>query len=1335
MRKLSAIIAIVGILAICASARAGVTTRVSIASDGTQANYGGFGTSISADGRFLVFHSNASNLVPGDTNGQDDVFVHDRHTGITERVSVSSDGIQGNAQSGFWGSSSMSANGRFVAFLSSASNLVSGDTNGREDVFVHDRQTGVTERVSLSSDGAQGDNTSWHVSISADGRFAAFTSSSTNLVPGDTNACEDVFVYDRQTRQTTRISVASDGTEGNGDSGIWGNISVSADGRYVLFSSQATNLVPVDTNGTEDVFVHDRQIGQTTRVSVSSDGTQADSGSEMSSISGDGQLVAFATGATNLVPGDTNGCPDVFVHDRQNGLTARISVASDGTQGDHGSGGFGVSISPDGRYVAFYSAATNLVVGDTNRRDDVFVHDQRTGMTQRVSLSSDGTQGNSGSSDPFIDAEGRYVAFCSYASNLVPGDTNGCPDVFVHDRGATGTPPPPGVPGWDPDETTEIVVVNPYDGYPTGGWAKGQLHCHYYNDLEKEWGPVYVGAYGFGSWFPSMLVTSYAALGYNFVCVTEHNHCTSDPLIAPATYVRYCEEVTAGFGHVLAIGVEKHGSWLPRWDEKRYLPWDRPNNLREVIETSPQSLRDAVNAIHSSDYSGGLAILAHPCSLLYPVRDSAILDANPDAISVFTSASNGGNGAASRNLEKWDRLLQSRVRTLTPVGDRLLFAATEDDFTPPIIPWAFGRTWIVAELESPGATQEKVMTALRLGRYWSYWCLVQRIGTGPLLSLTVNTGADGKPIIHVAASEVMDDITFVCVKKDVGPARESKGKCAAADYPCKGDEVFVRVEARLHDIRVYSQPVGIEWNWSSGGTSQGLSRSTSAEPLASPSDLVLTCALPDQLPDKMPPLGYIGRAYFASTTSESYPPDATLTLSYEGIDVTPYGASNLAIYRWDSASLSWAKLTSTVDIGNALVTAPLTKAGLYTISGEVIGDTTAPAASIHTPSSGATLTGPDVIGVQASDNVGVLRVGFYLNDQCIGVDSNGFDGYTCEFDFGRKSAGQYTLKVIAEDVSGNTGQAEVEINISSSGVTPAVAITSPANGASLEGTVSVTGTCGDDSLVTGVFVLADGIPVGEAQVAGGAWTFNLDTSLLANGPHTLSAMVMDEDQNTFEQGIGVTVSGATLESLGEAKSLADGGRARLSGRVVTFGDPGHEGAFYIEELDRFAGIRVEGGLLPAEGDMVSASGVMSTVGGERALVGADVLTLSSSNPLPPPLGMANRNLGGGAFGLYVPGVTGAAGLNNIGLLVTTWGKVTQIGDGYLYIDDGSNLCDGTFTGEEENIGVRVVCDPQGYESGDYLVVTGISSCFEASSEHIAKRILTRKPEDVRKPGE
>jgi Tol biopolymer transport system component len=420
---------LIAVLAVAAgfgtTVTAQITTRVSVDSAGSQGDSASYGPSVSADGRFVAFWSASSNLVPGDTNWVTDVFVRNMQTGQTMRVSVDSSGAQGD---GYSSAPSISADGRFVAFSSDADNLVPGDTNLWTDVFVRDTQTGQTTRVSVDSSGTQGNRRSHAASISADGRFVAFQSEATNLVPGDTNGTDDVFVRDMQTGQTTRASVDSAGGSGDGYSY---KPSISGDGRFVAFASDSSNLVPADTNGRADVFVRDSQTGQTTRVSVDSSGTQGNFESFAPSISANGRFVAFESVASNLVLGDTTAWNDVFVRDQQMGQTTRVSVDSNGTQGNNHSQA--PSISADGRFVAFESDANNLVTGDFGWITDVFVRDTQTGQTMRVSVSSGGTQSNNASLDSAISANGRFVAFYSYANNLVPGDTNGYEDVFVHD--------------------------------------------------------------------------------------------------------------------------------------------------------------------------------------------------------------------------------------------------------------------------------------------------------------------------------------------------------------------------------------------------------------------------------------------------------------------------------------------------------------------------------------------------------------------------------------------------------------------------------------------------------------------------------------------------------------------------------------------------------------------------------------------------------------------------------------------------------------------------------------------------------------------------------------
>jgi Periplasmic component of the Tol biopolymer transport system len=380
---------------------------------------GGYDPAINAGGRYVVFVSDAANLVAGDTNGMSDIFVFDRQAGTMERVSVSSSGVQANDHSI---EPSISADGRYVAFESRANNLAPDDTNfHRQSVFVRDRQSGTTELV-----GARGTNENFNPSISATGRYVAFVSEPHEDTP-------QIAVYDRETGLLDEtVSVSSAEAAGNNSS--FGP-SISADGRYVAFFSYASNLVPNDTNGSRDAFVRDRVNGTTARVSLNSAEAQANGESGSVVISASGRFVAFGSAASNLVPGDTNGVDDVFVRNRQNGTTRRVSVSSGGTLANADS--YARAISPDGRYIVFVSSASNLVPNDSNGAEDVFVRDTKVGTTERVSLGPNGRQANGGSIFGSISANGRYVAFSTEARNLAVTDLNETDDVFVRERGGT----------------------------------------------------------------------------------------------------------------------------------------------------------------------------------------------------------------------------------------------------------------------------------------------------------------------------------------------------------------------------------------------------------------------------------------------------------------------------------------------------------------------------------------------------------------------------------------------------------------------------------------------------------------------------------------------------------------------------------------------------------------------------------------------------------------------------------------------------------------------------------------------------------------------------------
>ncbi len=438
---ISLVIALAVVLwaALPAGATSLTTELISVSSSGQQGNGDSFPTqgSINPDGRFVVFCSLASNLVPGDTNEAFDVFRRDRSTAQTIRVSVSSTGEQGND---FSCDPAVSADGNLVAFDSDASNLVPGDTNRNTDVFVHDVATGETIRVSVTSSGKQAQGDSFGPVISDDGQLVVFTSSA-RLVPGDTNRRLDVYAHDLLTGQTTLVSVSSTGGLGNDDSFTDGP--TIANDRLVTFPSFASNLVPGDTNGALDVFLHDLVTGQTTRVSVSSSGQQGDGDSFAPRLSANGRFVAFSSGADNLVRHDSNGFADCFVRDLKTGKTTLVSVSSTGEQGNDNSLS-SKGISADGRFVAYRSFASNLVPGDTDGGPDAFLFDRSTGQTVLASVSASGEQGvyptPDGSYNVSISEDGAWVLFGSVATNFVPGgDGNGPDNGDTYVRGPFGS--------------------------------------------------------------------------------------------------------------------------------------------------------------------------------------------------------------------------------------------------------------------------------------------------------------------------------------------------------------------------------------------------------------------------------------------------------------------------------------------------------------------------------------------------------------------------------------------------------------------------------------------------------------------------------------------------------------------------------------------------------------------------------------------------------------------------------------------------------------------------------------------------------------------------------
>lgn len=407
--------------------------RVSYGNNNVQINGPIFGYDVSDDGRIVAFVTKASNLDANDTNGKYDVYYIDTQTRVVKRVSADA-----NGQQAFAGDSqypNVSADGRYIVYQSSA-RIAATDTNLFNDIYLYDTQTGQNILVTTGLGGVASNLPSYNPHISADGRFVSFSSTANNLVDGDTNGQTDLFIYDVQATTIERIQGTVDGNQPNGSTV---ESFLSEDGRFVLYGSTSSNLTADDSDKIKDVFVYDRQSGINRLVSRSVSGQPLSMLSNGGAVSRDGRYATFFTDSPNVVAGENNGYSDVFLHDLVTGEIIQVSAGMNNSAANRESyGGF---LSADGRYVVFNSGASNLVVGDGNNSADTFVYDRLQKTTELVSLSDGGVQGNKDSfMVPKISHNGRFILFRSFANNLVAGDTNNMDDVFMVAR-AGNTPP------------------------------------------------------------------------------------------------------------------------------------------------------------------------------------------------------------------------------------------------------------------------------------------------------------------------------------------------------------------------------------------------------------------------------------------------------------------------------------------------------------------------------------------------------------------------------------------------------------------------------------------------------------------------------------------------------------------------------------------------------------------------------------------------------------------------------------------------------------------------------------------------------------------------------
>jgi Tol biopolymer transport system component len=405
------------------------TSNASLGSNGTTANGRSWlnpqSSAVTPDGRFVVFQSLASDLMNGDTAGLTDVFVRDLTNGQLERISVT--GAGGFEPNGTSQHGAISDDGRFVAFESEAQNLVPGDSNFSRDIFLRDRQIGVTTIISVSTGGAFGNAASSQPAISADGSFIAFASAATNLVANDPNGQVDVFLRNLTLGTTRLVSLATGGANGVSD-----QPAISADGRFVAFRSTASNLVPVDLLGFADIFVRDMTGPTLELVSVNTAGAQGDGNSSQPSLSADGSRLVFTSAATNLAPIGPAAL-NVFLRDRTAGATALVNAGPNGPSNALADRG---RISRNGAYASFLSPATNLAGGHSGSVVDAFVVKFASGEVQRASVPtapqpselSSAVLENGGVSD-----NGRFAPFSTAANNVIAGETGALEDVYVRD--------------------------------------------------------------------------------------------------------------------------------------------------------------------------------------------------------------------------------------------------------------------------------------------------------------------------------------------------------------------------------------------------------------------------------------------------------------------------------------------------------------------------------------------------------------------------------------------------------------------------------------------------------------------------------------------------------------------------------------------------------------------------------------------------------------------------------------------------------------------------------------------------------------------------------------
>ncbi|MBP6965696.1 MAG: hypothetical protein KBC96_14980 [Armatimonadetes bacterium] len=876
-------------------------------------------------------------------------------------------------------------------------------------------------------------------------------------------------------------------------------------------------------------------------------------------------------------------------------------------------------------------------------------------------------------------------------------------------------------------------AISPYSNDASDQLLRGQLHFHSIQDIDKLVGGYLVGMYYGGppgavlawmrsTWNLNEVVNHYAIPGhYDFVAISDHDYFITtvgagiwDPgadSTSGVVWGRRSTELTpidSEFPHVLALGMNSGTS---------------VSGLSQGLPSSDWYAHVGLRIEHIKS-NGGLALIAHPNDKGKKVVFDYDFSVSPERLRYLYDHYTPDGIAVNDAQELWNSALRAGYTTV--------WGYSEEDFHPHQGVPIGGKAWVGV----PGTAAdswETIEDKLVSGNYYSYWMNRGVAGESLIPGMRVTHSiSGGHPLIRVEINGYSDNasprVTFVHAKGESAPTYQERTETwnlvsggyvynARADYQCRGYERFVRAYAELEmsggrTLCMASQPITI----TASNPVEAVRSSTQAQ--STSSSLIVSYLATEESPPP-PAAGYIGHAFEVSTSDGLVPPDATLELSYEGEDLSAIGRTQyLAIYFYDEGANEWVKVGGTIDPEAATIRCPITALGKYTVSADLPEDTVVPQIWIDNPSHGAQVTADTTVRATVNDDLGAWTVSFYMNGHLVAKDWNALDFWTANLRVADYCEGDWTLSAVAEDRSGNTEATEIPVHVDSATPPPTVSITSPTGGANLSGVTAVAGNCWDDVAVAEVGLYADDMLVGFGDLDGSSgWSAEIDTTYLANGSRTLTAVVHDYPGNEAEATVSVNLNNGEA-SIGSLRGTADGQFVRTAPAVVTAGTTDMGGAyFYVESADRSAGIRVASDVVVSEGTEVRVAGTLGTSNGERQITASDVFIASTGNQLPGPLGNIERSL--------------MIGLDPTGLLVRTWGKVTQVGDGYLYIDDGSGLKDGTSTGAEENVGVRVICDPAGYSSGDKVEVTGISSCFQTPSG-IARRILIRKPEDVRK---